>query len=77
MGGQAMSDALDHIKQHLPQLLNFAQHAKNQADYERSRTQFIDTNIVTRETLLLVTCALVTAVIELDERLSRLETDGK
>jgi hypothetical protein len=72
-----MSNAIQRIREHLPQLLHFAEGAKQQADFERSRSQFINTDIVARETLLTFACALAATVIELDTRLSLLETDGK
>lgn len=74
MNDEAM-DALAFLKSQLLTIQSFAVKAKDREDYEMSRG-----GIVARDprTLIYFTLsALMTMVVELDARLSHLETDGK
>jgi hypothetical protein len=68
-------DALAFLKSKLLTVESLAVNAKDQEDYEMSRGGIVSKN--PRTLIYFTLSALMTMVIELDARLSPLETDGK
>ena len=71
---EEVRDALAFLKSELRTIEGFAVNAKDQEDFLRSRGNIIHSGRDSRTLVLFTLCALTTIVLDLERRLSNLET---